>query len=354
MPTNPVLSAGSTQHDIASQPAVWQATLEAYRQQAGSGVARLAALKPKRIVVTGCGSTYYLSLSAAAIFRQLGYSAVGVPASELVYFADSLLGNETLLIAVSRSGTTTETLRAVEAYRRRDPLGVVAITTMPDSALAQLADLTLAATAAQETSIAQTKSFTSMFLLSQALAGTLALKDSFVENLALLPGALRQLFERAGDLPRRLGGDLSIERFFFLGGGPFYGLACEAMLKTKEISASWTEAFHPLEFRHGPMSVVDEASLVVGFVSDSAAGAEIDVLRDVKNLGARVWAFVGAGSAELNAMDAVAEAGLALNEWERGALYLPLIQQMACERALAKGLDPDQPKNLVQVIELSI
>jgi glucosamine--fructose-6-phosphate aminotransferase (isomerizing) len=345
----------NTQHDIASQPAAWQATLETYREQAGSGVARLAALKPKRIVVTGCGSTYYLSLSAAAIFRQFGYSAVAVPASELVYFADSLLDSDTLLIAVSRSGTTTETLRAVESFRRLAPAGVVAvITTMPESTLARLADVTLAAPAAQEASIAQTRSFTSMFLLSQALAGTLALKDSFVENLGLLPGALRQVFEQAGDLPRCLGGDLSIQRFFFLGGGPFYGLACEAMLKTKEISASWAEAFHPLEFRHGPMSVVDEASLVVGFVSDSAAGAEIDVLRDVKNLGARVWAFVGAGSAELNAMDAVAEADFALNEWERGALYLPLIQQMACERALAKGLDPDQPKNLVQVIELSI
>ena len=84
--------------------------------------------------------------------------------------------------------------------------------------------------------------------------------------------------DRLGDLPQRLGADLEVERFFFLGSGPFYGLACEAMLKLKEMSLSYAEPYHFLEFRHGPMSMVDARTLVVGLLSDTGLTEEIRVL----------------------------------------------------------------------------
>jgi glucosamine--fructose-6-phosphate aminotransferase (isomerizing) len=124
--------------------------------------------------------------------------------------------------------------------------------------LSQQADFTLMASEAQEHSVAQTRSFTSMLLLTQALTAVLAHNEGMLERLHRLPDALEDLVSHLGDLPQRLGTDQSIERFFFLGGGPLYGLANEAMLKTKEMSLSQAEAYHPLEFRHGPMSVVDK------------------------------------------------------------------------------------------------
>lgn len=257
-------------------------------------------------------------------------------------------------ISISRSGTTTETLWALEQFRKLSPSGkVVTITTQPESPLASSADYLLSADAAQEQSVAQTRSFTSMFILSQCLGGILAGDEAVVERLQKLPPALESLIDRSGALAKTLGEDDSLQRFFFLGGGPNYGLACEAMLKTKEMTRSWSEAFHPLEFRHGPMSVVDDHSLVVCFVSDSEQEAEVRVVRDMQKLGARILVLTeDASQADWSGIEYVVELKSGLKEWERGALYLPFIHWMDYYRTLAKGLDPDQPTNLSAVVEL--
>jgi glucosamine--fructose-6-phosphate aminotransferase (isomerizing) len=345
----------NTFHEINSQPSVWGQTLNSCEKQ----LAPLASLPSQigglPVLVTGCGSTHYLSLSAAAILRKVGLAARALPASELVHYPEMLPERAALLLAISRSGTTTETLWAVERFRQRYPAAtVVTVTTLPDATLAGLADFVLSAPSAQEKSIAQTRSFTSMFLLSQALAGALAGDQSCLARLRRLPGALRALFENAGDLPRRLAGDLSLQRFFYLGGGPLYGLACEAMIKTKEITCSWAEAFHPLEFRHGPMAVAGPGALVVGFLSDSGAPAEQRLLQDMHGLGATTLAIGEALPAgPLEGLDYAVDLACGLDQWDRGPLYLPLVQQMAYYRALEKGLDPDRPTHLSMVVELS-
>jgi glucosamine--fructose-6-phosphate aminotransferase (isomerizing) len=130
-------------------------------------------------------------------------------------------------------------------------------------------------------------------------------------------------------------------------------MACEAMLKTKEMSLSYAEAFYPLEFRHGPMSMVDETTLVVGLVSDTALRQELRVLQDMQGLGARVLAMVD-DAAVLGDWqpDYVVELRSGLYEWERAPLYLPPLQLAALHRSLAKGLNPDEPKNLSAVVSL--
>lgn len=343
-----------TRAEIDSQPNVWQSTLETFTRQQPDLYSAARKLAAQNYIVTGCGSTHYLSHSITSFYRNLGLSAIALPAAEIVYFPESLPRGNTTLIAISRSGTTTETLWALDRYRKQYPHGsVIAITTMPDSTLAQEADLVLAAPGAKEKSVAQTRSFTSMYLLAQALGGVLVGNDQIFDTLIKLPGLLVANLERAGDLPYQIGNDLSLNRFFFLGGGPLYGLANEAMLKTKEMTCSWADAYHPLEFRHGPMSVINDESLVVGFLSDSQRLAEISVLQDMKKLGAKVLALADdASSADYDGLDFIIQLKTGLTVWERGILYLPTIQWIAFHRALAKGLDPDRPVNLSAVVEL--
>jgi glucosamine--fructose-6-phosphate aminotransferase (isomerizing) len=321
-----------------------------------------------KVLVIGCGSTHYLAQAAAAVLRHsLDVPVRALPASELWLFshvaavlaepcfdrAEDDGSGEALLIAISRSGSTTETLRALERFQEVGAGPVLAITCYPDSPLAQRADFALVAPDAQERSVAQTRSFTSMFLLAQALSATLACDDEVLGHLQRLPDALEALVDRVGSLPQELGADLDVERLFFLGGGPLYGLASEAMLKTKEMTLSYAEAYYPLEFRHGPMSMVDERTLVVGFLSDTGLGEELRVLEDMQGLGARVLGLVedDAVFADWRA-DYVVELRSGLSEWERGPLYLPVIQRMAYHRAVAKGLNPDRPHNLEAVVEL--
>jgi glucosamine--fructose-6-phosphate aminotransferase (isomerizing) len=343
-----------TWQEILSQPHAWQMTLEAFVASQSALQDFLDQVNFDQILVAGCGSTHYLAQSAAATLTyRSGIPAHALPSSELWLFTHTVLACRMLLLAVSRSGTTTETLLALSRFRETHGGPVLTVTCYPESPLAQRADFALAAPDAQERSVAQTRSFTSMFLLTQALAAVLAGDSGRLERLRRLPDVLGGLVDRLGDLPQELGGALDIERIFFLGGGPLYGLANEAMLKTKEMSLSHSEAYHPLEFRHGPMSMADEHTLVVGLLSDTGLAEELSVLKDMKELGARTLAL--AEDASLFAgwqPDHVVELHSGLDEWERGPLYLPIVQRMAYHRALAKGLNPDRPRNLQAVVEL--
>jgi glucosamine--fructose-6-phosphate aminotransferase (isomerizing) len=340
--------------EITGQPEAWRATLKVFTADRTALDDFLAQTDFTQILVVGCGSTHYLAQTAAAILtRRTRTPAYAFPSSGLWLFPDTAPSDRTLLLAISRSGTTTETLRALERFRETHGGSVLAITCYPESPLVQQADFALVTPAGQERSVAQTRSFTNMLLLTQALVATLAHDEGMLEHLQRLPDALEDLVARLGDLPQRLGTDLGIERIFFLGGGPLYGLANEAMLKTKEMSLSYAEAYHPLEFRHGPMSMVNEHTLTVGLLSDTGLAEELRVLEDMQGLGARTLALVEDGSAFSGwRADHIVEMCSGLDEWERGPLYLPVLQRMAYERALAKGLNPDRPLNLEAVVTL--
>jgi glucosamine--fructose-6-phosphate aminotransferase (isomerizing) len=344
----------ATWQEIFSQPRVWRATLETSAADRAALEGFLDQVEFDQILVVGCGSTHYLAQSAAAmIAHRAGIPARALPASELWLFPAAFALDRTLLLAVSRSGTTTETLWALDRFRELGGGPVLAVTCYPESPLAQRADFALVAPDARERSVAQTRSFTSMLLLTQALAAILAGDEGMLERLGQLPDALENMVERLEDLPQRLGEDRDIERLFFLGGGPLYGLASEAMLKTKEMSLSYAEAYYPLEFRHGPMSMVDGHTLVVGLLSDAGLAQEVRVLEDMQRLGGRTLALAE-DAAALSGWrpDHAVELRSGLDEWERGPLYLPVVQRLAFHRAVAKGLDPDRPHNLTAVVEL--
>lgn len=340
--------------EITGQPEAWRATLGAFTADRAALEDFLNQADFAQILVVGCGSTHYLAQTAAAVLtRRTRTPAHPLPSSELWLFPDTASPDQTLLLTVSRSGTTTETLRALERFRETYGGPVLAVTCCPQSPLAQQANFALVTPGGQEQSVAQTRSFTSMLLLTQALAAVLARDEAGVERLHWLPDALEDLVARLGDLPQQLGTDQDIERIFFLGGGPLYGLANEAMLKTKEMSLSYAEAYHPLEFRHGPMSMVEEHTLVVGLLSDTGLTEELRVLEEMQGLGARTLALVEDSSVFTDwQADHLVELRSGLSEWERGPLYLPVLQRMAYHRAVAKGLDPDQPNNLTAVVEL--
>ncbi|MBN1934149.1 MAG: SIS domain-containing protein [Anaerolineae bacterium] len=343
-----------TWNEITSQPQIWQATLDKFQDVQPDLKTLLTQAQPKQIIVIGCGSTYYLACAAAATFaRSTGIPAQALPSSQLWLYGPAPAPEHTMLLAVSRSGTTTETLWATDRFQTDGDGPVLVVTCHPDSPLAQKADFVLACPDAQEKSVAQTRSFSSMLILTQALAATMADDSKTLAQLSRLPDALTGIVARAGDLPQRLGENLDLQRFFFLGNGALYGLACEAMLKTKEMSLSYAEAFHTLEFRHGPMSMVNEHSLVVGLLSDVGLAQELKVLQDMQALGGRTLALIDdAAQLETTRPDYVIEFKSGLDEWMRGALCLPVLQRIAFHRALANGLDPDSPHNLKAVIEL--
>jgi glucosamine--fructose-6-phosphate aminotransferase (isomerizing) len=135
------------------------------------------------------------------------------------------------------------------------------------------------------------------------------------------------------------------KEIIFLGSGPLYGIACESALKVREMSSSLTSAYHTLEFRHGPRTSLDRDSLVVVLLSDSAREEELKVAEEIREIGAQCT-VIG------DKIDNGISIGSGLNEFLRLVFYMPFAQYLGYYRAIKRGLDPDMPLNLTQVVKI--
>lgn len=340
-----------TYNEIKSQGEIW-------RQVFNSGKLQLDQIntwhdqKHDGVMFIGCGSTYYLSLTAAKIWTKLQKeSALGVPSSEVWFYTDTTFSKHSpLLVAVSRSGETTETIQAIDVYKKRFAIEPMVVSCYPKSEMAQSASIKILASAAQEKSVAQTRSFSSMLLLCQMIAGKIAKDSTFFNALEQVPAVFPGLLARYEHIIEEIAKDKKYQHFVFLGSGINYGLASEVMLKMKEMSTSISEVFHFMEFRHGPMSMITKNSLVIGLLSESHKEDEMLVLKGMKELGATTLALVN--NAKGVDADFVVEFGASLPEDACGLLYLPLLQLLAYYHSISKGLDPDNPTNLSAVVHL--
>jgi len=333
----------ATYHEIKSQTLAWQNALEV-----ASASSTPDPNKYAQVIFTGCGSTYYLSLAAASLYQELtGRIARAVPASELLLNPAIVMQENTpqSLVAISRSGTTTETIRAVEAFKAHQHGPVVGISNYA-SALADSCDVPIVISAGQEESIAQTRSFASMYVAVTAVCARMGGHATLLDSMGRLPEVGNSLMSKYEALAKELGENLQFDRFYFLGSGIRYGLACEVNLKMKEMTLTHSEPFHFLEFRHGPMSMVNEKALIVGLLSESNFSHELAVLNEMLALGGRT-----VGLAEL---DSDISFQSSIDERVRSVLYLPVLQLMAFYRSVAKGLNPDRPKNLTAVVQLKL
>jgi glutamine---fructose-6-phosphate transaminase (isomerizing) len=343
-----------TLNEIRTQPEAWAAVLPVAKSQTQLWQAFFAPQTADSTLCFGCGSTYYLSLSAASVLQTLtGRPARAVPSSELLFYPESWLprGERVRAVAISRSGTTTETVRAMNELSGAHGMPIAAVTCYSGTPLEDVCSPILLSPRGCEESVAQTRSFASMLVGFLALAGIAGGQPDLVEALAALPSIGERLLSTYDALAEALGRDRNISQVFFLGSGPRYGLACETMLKMKEMSLTSSEAYHFLEFRHGPKSMVDAETLVVGLLSDAARAAEGAVLREMKELGARVL-VLAESSDGLDWADHIVPFNSGLPEIARLPLYLPVLQLFAYHRSVGKGLNPDLPRNLDAVVQL--
>jgi glucosamine--fructose-6-phosphate aminotransferase (isomerizing) len=334
-----------TKEEIFSQVNAWAGAIREVKNKKEE-LSKFDVSQFDQIIFTGCGSTYYLSISAARIFQSMtGKICKAVPGGEMLLNPDTVYqGKKNLLFAISRSGSTSETVKAVENFKEAEGGRVICVTNYPDQPLPALADLVIAITEGQERSVAQTRSFSSMFVAITATALMMSGKEMLLTEMEKLPDIGTSLINKYQEFARKIGENVEFDRFYFLGNGFRFGLASEANLKMKEMTLTHTEPFHFLEFRHGPKSMVTENTCVVGLLSESNREYEQKVLDEMKAIGATIMTI-----AEKDA-DISFESGLSQNV--QGILYLPLLQIMAFYRSIKKGLDPDNPKNLTTVVYL--
>lgn len=344
-----------TLDEIMSQPECWSQCL---RQLDASSELRRAAEMAEpgaEWLFVGCGSSYYLALSAAATYNFMGLAARAIPASELLLFPNLVMprGRKHLPVMISRSGLTSEVLRVARMLEAERGIRTIAITYADGQPLESISSVTLKLLAADEKSTVMTRSFTSMLVSLQYLAGTVARNESFCNALVTLPleaaGLLREMPASLRDFVATLG----FADYVFLGQGPLLGIASEAMLKVTESSCSYAQVFHTMEFRHGPKSMVGPETLVTFLMSETSYATELEVLEEMKQLGATTLVIGNALDTHARrAADFALEMALDVPEYARLAPLTIWGQLLGVYTGLNKGLNPDSPRNLSRVVVL--
>lgn len=302
----------------------------------------------------GCGSSYYVAQAAAAAMTALtAKPSRAVPASEILLFPELIPAPEGCIpVLISRSGRTSEVLKAAEVLRARG-IATLGISCAPGQKLETLVTNAIVLPAADEQSTVMTRSFTSMLMALQALAATISGHEDFLASQPAITKPAEKLLDA---LPRRVCKFVEQHEFgdyVCLGQGALFGIACESALKLTEMSLSYGQSFHTLEFRHGPKSIVSKETLIMFLLSESGFKSEVEVLEEIKALGGTTMVVANRANERIRAAaDLLIELDTQAPELARLPLYLPAQQLMGLYTGLKKGLDPDNPRNLSRVVLL--
>ena len=227
--------------EINDQPSAWARAAKLGLTEA---VRDALPERGQRVAIIGCGTSFFMAQSCAELREGSGHGETDAfPASEFPTHR-----SYDTVVALTRSGTTTEVLQLLATLRAGTGPRTVAITADPDTPVVDLADHHVVLDFADEKSIVQTRFATTSLALWRAWLG---------EDLTAAVGQARSALN--DPLPPRT---LDSAQFTFLGSGMSIGIANEAALKLREASQSWTESYPAMEFRHGPISVVGRASTV--------------------------------------------------------------------------------------------
>jgi glucosamine--fructose-6-phosphate aminotransferase (isomerizing) len=341
--------------EIMTQEHAWQEAVQVSLQHKAETNAFFEAKKPTEIFFIGCTSPFYAGTVASAYWKaENGTPVRAIPSSELVMFPSLYYsGSNPVLIALSRSGKTTESIWAMEEFERRFPGRSVLIGCNPQGRLAEMASLKIFLPESDEKTIPQTRSFGSMLISSLMMAAFRSGKPEAIEMLKTAPKRASAILSDSEPVVKALFENKRYNNIFILGGGFHYGIAMEAALKCMEMSSTNAFSFTFMESRHGPRSLIDENSLVVGLYSRSGLHYEAQVMDELtQKHKATTLALTPADGWETGKVTA----SVSLNhDWPdhlSGLLNLPPLQLVAYYCAVSKGLNPDVARMHTQFVEI--
>ncbi|MEW6128200.1 MAG: SIS domain-containing protein [Acidobacteriota bacterium] len=328
---------------------------------AQSRFAAIASLLPLEqytdILITGCGSSHHLAICASFAWSEmLGRPVTAIAASELMHFPEHYLPPHArpLVLAISRSGGTTEVKLAVERLQRQYAARAIAMVGETGGSVASVCDVELAFTECYEHSVVMTQAFTCMltgfYLLADAIAG-----GARRAEIATLPSLISAALELSEARLRQIAEDERFTRFIFLGSGAMKGLADECALKVTEMALEAALSYRTLEFRHGPKAALDAGCQVIIFpVKDELAHLRT-LLDEIEATGAKAL-VVTDERASLVATDRDAVLGIKnnLSGIFLTALYAHVGQLMAYWRASLREANPDAPPHLARTVLLNV
>ena len=305
----------------------------------------------KYLRIVGCGTAYHAGLAAKYAFEGLARTPCEVCIASEFRNGDPILPEGTLLLAVSQSGETADTIAAAKLARERGACVAAVVNSVP-STLASLAHFVLPVHAGREVAVAATKSFHAQLLTLYFLAATLAEARGFRgygDFLRELPALAGETLKASASVAGWAAHFVPSKSVAFIGRGADYVAALEGSLKLKEISYLPSEGYPAGELKHGTLALVEEGTPVVAIASSRLAEKTMNAVHEVRARGAKV--FLVTSCAELCGEDVTASVLLppSPDSYSAALSVIPL-QQLAYYVALARGCDPDRPRNLAKSV----
>ncbi len=306
----------------------------------------------ERIYIVGCGTAYHAALAGKYIIERYGNIPVEAEAASEFRYRRPTLDGSTLLIAITQSGETADTLAAMELAKEKGAR-IVAITNTPRSTATREADFTFLTAAGAEISVASTKAYTAqlaalyifaLFLAEGRCEGSdlSALKEALLHLPKDITAALA-LEEEMKELAESLS---EAEHLYYIGRGTDYVTAREGALKMKEITYIHAESYLAGELKHGPIALLDENSVVIALSTDEELHGKVaSNISEVASRNARVLCFTPF-SVKADRVIAVPRVHEAVAPF---VAVIPL-QLLAYHTALARGCDVDKPRNLAKSV----
>jgi len=312
-----------------------------------------------RATIVACGTAWHAGLVGKFVLERLARLPTEVDYGSEFRYRDPLVDERTLMVVVSQSGETADTLAAVEAARERGA-AVLAVCNVVDSSIARKVDAVLYTHAGPEISVASTKAFTTqltaLYLLGLYLGRrrqriSPELETELIQALVELPSAVERILEAESAIAEAARRYATCTDVLYLGRGINYPIALEGALKLKEISYIHAEGYPAGEMKHGPIALIDETMPVVVLVPrDEVYGKTLSNLREVESRGGRIIAITDGADNELRRIsETVIEIPTTRSVLIPLLMTIPL-QLLAYFIAVDRGTDVDQPRNLAKSV----
>ena len=313
----------------------------------------------EHICIVACGTAMHAGLVAQALVKSILHMHIEVQMASEFMYSDPVIDEKTLVIAVSQSGETIDTLEAVK-YAKNRGAKCLAIINVKGSSIARESDYVLYTNAGPEIAVASTKAYTTQlavfYLIVARMAHSRGVFDdaqtqSFVRELQRTPEVLKKVLERRRDIHVVAKKVLGAKDLFMIGRGLDYSILLEGSLKLKEVSYIHSEAYASGELKHGPIALITQDTPVVATVTqEKLMSKELSNIKEVKSRGADVVVFIK----ESIAGDLAKEYEIfTLPDMQDEFMVLPAsvaLQLLAYYVSSDKGFDVDKPRNLAKVV----
>lgn len=313
----------------------------------------------EQIYIVACGSAWHVGMAAQYVFEDLCDIPVRVELASEFRYRKMPLNKNALVIVVSQSGETADTLAALRLVKDKN-ISTMAIVNVVGSSIAREADKVFYTLAGPEISVATTKAYSAQLVAMYCLAvkfakvrGNIAddKYDYYIDELLSIPEKIEKILEDKERIQWFAAKQANSHDVFFVGRGIDYAICLEGSLKLKEISYIHSEAYAAGELKHGTISLIEHGTLVIGVLTQSELHEKtISNMVECKSRGAYLMGLTAYGNYEIEDQVNFAVYVPKVDEHFMGSLAVIPLQLMGYYVSVAKGLDVDKPRNLAKSV----